>query len=201
MGVKPIRMSANGIAYSLEYENRNQTFMIDQLYLMLLTKIKEIIDINENNKIRDNKSDDFDDFESEKSKGVVIIDDEEKDTEIDILKGIIIAVPSYFNESTRIMIMEYCNLIGLKCNEIIPSYLSTSINFGFRNFDNFIKEHYCLIIDIGSSYSNCTIVKYIHNNNNNNNNSETESEKEEKNVYSILYIYHYYFIIFRMKLK
>lgn len=50
--------------------------------------------------------------------------------------------------------------LDVNCDAVIPHYLDVALTYCFKNCYEFEDRQYTLFINIGSSYSDCTLIKY-----------------------------------------
>lgn len=62
------------------------------------------------------------------------------------------------------LLHEFCYLLGMNCEEIIPDYLATAISFGYNNMNRISGKRKYLFIDIGYYCCNFTVAEYDHDN-------------------------------------
>lgn len=72
----------------------------------------------------------------------------------------IISMPSYFTSDTCNNIIELTNEYGLKCDNIIPTYVATSLVLGYENNIEKKESKLILLIEMGYSETSCSIIKY-----------------------------------------
>lgn len=128
----------NAIGYKVKYYSKERYYTVDQFYLTLLSKLRDTIEYNISHLTY------FNQFEKEENER----------------KNIILSVPSYYTTKQTLLLNEYCNLLKMNCDGIIPDYLATAITFGYNNKSKFDGERCYLFVDIGYSCCNCTVVKY-----------------------------------------
>lgn len=140
----------NAVGYIVKYYKRDRYYVVDQFYLTLLSKLRDTIEYNVSHLTY------FNQFSEEENKE----------------KNIILSVPSYYSDKQTILLNQFCDLLEMNCEGIIPDYLATAITFGYGNKNRYDGDRCYLFVDIGYSCCNCTVVKY-HN----------DSIKEEVYIY------------------